>query len=197
MLIWMCALHCEAKPIIDYYRLRKLSSTRGLDLYQTEGCQCVVSGIGALNMASATAWTAAQPFDEAGTCWVNLGIAGHRDFAVGTPIMASAITSPGHRPAYCIALPRVEMGSSALQSLPDETWPDYPSNQMVDMEAYAFMHAATRFIPPARCYSLKVISDNALNPPHRDKQRISDLIAKRIDVIARFAHAIQTGDPFE
>ena len=56
MLIWNCALHCEAKPIIDYYRLKKDPAENAFDVYQDERIACVVSGIGGINMAAATAW---------------------------------------------------------------------------------------------------------------------------------------------
>ena len=36
MLIWVAALHCEAKPVIDYYRLRKLHG-QAFDVYRGDG----------------------------------------------------------------------------------------------------------------------------------------------------------------
>ena len=55
MLIWVCALHCEAKPVIDYYRLSKSHDDNAFDLYQSDRMICVISGSGKLASAAATA----------------------------------------------------------------------------------------------------------------------------------------------
>ncbi len=187
MLICCCALHCEAKPLIDYYRLQKLPGQTVFDVYQGQDIALVVSGIGALNMAAATAWAAAF-FDAAETAgWINLGVAGHRSLAVGELLVASKVSAAGANHAiYPVPLPRQQLPLSPVISYP-QPQSSYPDDALCDMEAYAYIHTASRFAPIELCQSLKIISDNAELEPHRDKAVISQLIHNRIDDIVGFS----------
>ncbi|MDJ0834711.1 MAG: hypothetical protein QNJ69_14390 [Gammaproteobacteria bacterium] len=186
MLICCCALHCEAKPLIDHYRLQKLHAEHPFDVYRQQNIAVVVSGIGALNMAAATAWAAAF-FEPARACWINLGVAGHQSLAVGELVVASQISQAGdNHSIYPVPLPKLRL---ALKPVISHAQPQssYHDDALCDMEAYAFIHSASRFAPLELCHSLKIISDNAQHKPHRDKAAISQLIHARIDAIAGFA----------
>lgn len=191
MLIWMCALHCEAKPIIDTYRLKKSTRHPGFDMYLNDQIACVVSGIGAIPMAGATAWAAALLEGKSTLGWINLGVAGHRDLPVGTPVIANKIQSP-HNPAaiYPVHLIRHGFTSLPVISLSGENT-DYHACAGYDMEAYAFMQTARHFSSLEFCQSIKVISDNRTSAPHRDKTRISQLIAGNITPIKQYASQMQ------
>ena len=82
MLIWVCALHCEAKPVIDFYRLKKSHDGNAYDLYRGEDMVCIVSGPGKLASAAATAWIAAQEQSAGSLAWINLGVAGAAEHLV-------------------------------------------------------------------------------------------------------------------
>ena len=56
MLVWVVAMHCEAKPVIDYYRLKKSRIDHAFDLYRGDQMLCVISGIGKTAVAAASAW---------------------------------------------------------------------------------------------------------------------------------------------
>ena len=190
MLIWLCALHCEAKPVIDHYRLHKLNDPHGFDLYQGEETACIVSGIGDLNMAAACAWAAARFEREAG-CWINLGVAGHRTLDLGTPVIANKVTHPNHAHAiYPVPLVKHGFASRSVISLPGESV-DYAEDALYDMEADAFLHSCSRFTPLELCQAVKIVSDNADNPPTRDKAVISALIAASMPEIAAYAGTLQ------
>ncbi len=187
MLIWCCALHCEAKPLIDRYRLQKHHGQTAFDVYQQQDIAVVVSGIGALNMAAATAWAAAYLDSSPSNGWINLGVAGHRSLAVGELRVASKVSAAGDKHfIYPVPLARQQLPLAPLVSHP-QPQTSYPDDALCDMEAYAFIHTASRFAPLELCQSLKIISDNAQHKPHRDKAVISQLIHDRIDDIVDFA----------
>lgn len=187
MLIFCCALHCEAKPLIDYYRLQKHHGQTSFDVYQQQDIAVVVSGIGALNMAAATAWAAAYFDSDAKGCWINLGVAGHQSLTVGELLVASKVSAAGETHAiYPVPLPKQQLPLAPVISHP-QPQTSYAADALCDMEAYAFIHTASRFTPLELCQSLKIISDNAEHKPHRNKSVISQLIHKRIDDIVGFA----------
>jgi len=192
MLIWMCALHCEAKPVIDFYRLKKLSHPSEFDCYRHADILCVVSGIGAINMAAATAWSAALFAQNQSTAWINLGVAGHKDLAIGTTTIASKI-SQVDQPASIYPVP---LTRHALTLMPVESQHmenrDYTDQVVFDLEAYAFIKIASRFSPLELCQCIKIISDNTNSPPTRDKAWISELVARSMHDIDDFARALST-----
>jgi adenosylhomocysteine nucleosidase len=190
MLIWMCALHCEAKPVIDFYRLKKQAGTHAFDLYQRDDIACVVSGIGDLNMAAACAWAASR-FGHENPCWINLGIAGHKSFALGTALVADQVYRGDNAQAiYPAALIQQVLSSATIISQAVEQT-DYHPHAAYDMEAYAFLHSCRHFTALEFCSCIKVISDNAENPPDRNKARISQLIADNSQAIADYASRLQ------
>ena len=191
MLIWACALHCEAKPVIDFYRLKKSPEHIGFDLYQNDHMACVVSGLGDTNMAGACAWAAAHFNAQPVICWINLGTAGHKALPVGTTLLASKIDRADARATiYPVPLIKHPFQTRPVISRSTEST-DYQDSALFDMEAHAFAQTSSRFSPLELCQSVKVISDNASVPPDRDKARVSRLIADNMPAIADFADALQ------
>jgi nucleoside phosphorylase len=190
MLIWMCALHCEAKPVIDFYRLKKNTNNNAFDLYQRDDITCIVSGIGDLNMAAACAWVASR-FEHGNLCWINLGIAGHKSFPLGTTLVANQVYHTDDAAViYPVALKNHDLASASIISQPSEQT-NYHHDAAYDMEAYAFLHSCRHFTALEFCSCIKVISDNTENPPVRDKARISQLIADNIKTITDYATCLQ------
>ena len=83
MLIWISALHCEAKPVIDHYRLKKSPQHRAFDLFHNDEMCSVISGIGKNAVAAATAWMGGLQHASHSLCWINLGVAGTAEKELG------------------------------------------------------------------------------------------------------------------
>lgn len=191
MLIWVAALHCEAKPVIDYYRLKKSSRHNGFDLYQNEDMLCVISGMGKISAAAATAWAAVVKDRGDSICWINLGTAGAADKAIGDIFRLGKITdSQSNRnyypvPAFTSRIPQI-----ACISL-DQPSDDYHADAIFDMEASAFFATATRFSSAELVHGLKVISDNRHQQTGFDKKMTSELVHRQIEQIDHFAEDLQ------
>ncbi len=190
MLIWIIALHCEAKPVIDYYRLKKSAYHRGFDLFHNGDMQCVISGIGKNNAAAATAWVAALNQDAGSTCWINLGVAGGGGRAIGEICVLDKITdSLTGRSYYPAPVIDSRLATAGCVSL-DIPSNDYQPQCLFDMEVSAFFATATRFSSTEQVHSLKVISDNEDHPPVTDKAMISELINAQRDSIDDYARLL-------
>jgi nucleoside phosphorylase len=186
MLIWICALHCEAKPVIDFHRLKKDRGMQGFDLYRGQDTACVVSGIGMTNMAAACGWAAAILENE-DRCWINLGVAGHRSLDIGTPVLVNKISrESGDRSIYPVPLLRAPFISAQVISQDGER-NDYHQDALYDMEAWAFASVVERFDTLEACQCVKVVSDNQDNKLTRDKARISALIDTQFEAISTYA----------
>lgn len=190
MLIWLCALHCEAKPVIDYYHLHKSASHTGFDLYHSKDIACVVSGMGDLNMATALGWAASR-FINSAPCWINLGVAGHQSLEKGSLVIADRVSRQDN-PHSIYPAPLLKhpfLTGHIISQSQEQT--NYHPTALFDMEAYAFVNGCSRFTALELCSCVKIISDNAENPPVRDKRAISELIAQHMPNISEYASCLQ------
>jgi len=191
MLIWVSALHCEAKPVIDYYRLKKSADHHAFDLYQNEDIACVVSGIGKIAVAAATGWVAALFHDRSNIVWINLGSAGADKDAVGEIFWIHKISDFSDRHYFPVPTFKTGFESRSCLTL-DQASTDYHQDCLLDMEASAFFSTATRFSSAELVQCLKVISDNQHQPPSRNKAVLSHLIQSQIESITAFAEKLRT-----
>ena len=190
MLIWVSALHCEAKPVIDYYRLKKSHDDSAFDLYRGDDMLCIISGVGKIASAAACAWIAARYDHEASIARINLGVAGSGQHEIGAAFSLNQVVDAdsGQRyyPVPCAGslLP----GSACLTlSQPSE---DYREDTLYDMEASGFIYSALRFSSAELTQCIKIVSDNRAHQTGKNRQRISDLIHQNIDTIGQQANAL-------
>ena len=80
---FVVALRAEARPLIDRYRLEP-ADDGAFRCFHGSGRSLVISGVGKVAAAAATACLHEKPLDV----WVNVGIAGHRDRAPGELVRA-------------------------------------------------------------------------------------------------------------
>lgn len=187
MLIWVCALHCEAKPVIDYYRLKKSHDEHAFDLYRGDDMVCVISGIGKVASAAACAWVAARYEHEASLAWINLGVAGAAEHGIGKLFLINKIVDADNSQSYYPAPTAASsLASSACLtlSLPED---NYRDDTLFDMEASGFIYSALRFSSAELTQSLKVISDNRQQQTGKNRQRVSQLVQDQSESIARQA----------
>jgi nucleoside phosphorylase len=190
MLIWVCALHCEAKPVIDFYRLKKSQDQHAFDIYRGDDMVCVVSGIGKIASAAACAWIAASYSGETSFAWINLGTAGGAEHEIGELLQLNQVVDADSGQCYYPAPVAVSplAGSACLTlSRPSE---DYRSDTLFDMEASGFMQSALRFSSAELVQGLKIVSDNRKQQTGKDRQRVSELIHRHIDSIHHQADAL-------
>lgn len=167
------ALPAEAKPLIAHYRLKRLQSEHGFPVYQGAQVSLIVSGVGKVNSAAATAYLQAINHFQKDRIWVNAGIAGHARQAVGQLLLAHQVEDQASgRSWYPPLVIKPEINTEKLLTL-DRPSDDYPASAMVDMEASGFIITAQRFSSSELVHCLKVISDNAEQP-------VGGLNAKRV-----------------
>jgi nucleoside phosphorylase len=191
MLIWVAALHCEAKPIIDHYRLKKSSVHDAFDVYQEGNMLCIISGIGKTAMAAATAWIAGLNRDRGPIAWINIGTAGSGKHPLGTVLLIDKISdNESNRHYHPLRLFDFGLQPAHCQTLGQPST-EYHPQQIYDMEASAFFDTATRFSSAELVHCLKIISDTPSQQIGRDKARISELINQHIAQLVGFAKTLK------
>ena len=179
------ALDCEARPIIDHWRLQRDRHQRAFPVYRSEARDCglIVSGVGAMNAATATAHLLAITGDRPAVC-LNIGITGHANRAIGSAIIAHTVYDQVRDHSYYPPLlfsPCCE--SDALHTV-GVVGDYYPDNAALDMEASGFFSAALRYTNAELVHALKVIADNSAQSRRAiNKQNTQARIAANIGVI--------------
>ena len=187
------ALQCEAKPLIDFYKLKpKYSKPFAVysGIVEAQSINLIVSGIGRINAAAAVAWLAAKS-DQTINCWLNIGVAGHKNYAVGEILRVHQVvdreTEKGCYPPQTIKW----SGKTAALLTYNSQVSEYPAGSMVDMEGAAFFSTAHKFSSSEFVQSLKIISDNQENSIDRlNAALISELIDTVMPMISDFISAL-------
>jgi len=192
MLIWMCALRCEAKPIIDFFRLKKSADKTDFNLYSNHDMTCIVSGMGSDNMSKATEWAYSLYKNEKKVNWINIGIAGHKNLPVGTTVLINEV-SQNHSDKSIENQITIKhpFNTKPLISISQQNT-DYDKTALFDMEAFAFLQTTRKLCPLDPSQVIKVVSDNRQTPPSQNKARISKLIADNMQPISDFAFRLIT-----
>lgn len=190
MLIWVCAMHCEAKPVIDFYRLKKMHDERAFDIYRGDGMICVVSGIGKIASATASAWIAARCGGETPLAWINLGVAGAAEHEIGELFLLNKVIDADNGQSYYpVPVFASSLATSTCLTL-SQPGDDYQKDSLFDMEASGFMYSALRFSSAELTQGLKIVSDNRRQQIGKNRQRVSELVQSQIASIDRQARAL-------
>lgn len=189
------ALNCEAKPIIDFYRLSKKRS-KPFDYYtgtsisiagQEFVINLLVSGIGCLNMSSACGWLASQT-DNLQSIWLNVGTAGHKDLAVGSIVRVHRSIDISIGQSHYPPMTAKWQGENSPLLTVEAASDDYPQGALVDMEGIAFFRSASLFASAELIQSIKIVSDNETNSLERlNAALISQLIEPHSTILNEFA----------
>ncbi len=187
-----CALACEAKPLIDYFKLKKQTGSHAFSLYQSGSVFLIVSGIGQHNMSAAINWLNGYLNTRHKQFWLNTGVAGHPSAPIGTLFCVHKISAQQTTLYPTKWLKHKITLAPLITAEKEET--HYQQTALYDMEGFAFYQAATRFNSQECVQCLKIVSDNKQHAAQKDKAFISQLIAQQcthiIDFIARHTNTL-------
>lgn len=215
MLYIVVAMHCEAKPLIQQFALKRDDSARFFEIYKNEDKVLVISGVGKMRSAIATTHILSRLELDENSVIVNIGTCGSisKSLSVGSPVLINKIkdaeTGKEYYPDILLRHISMEQGSLDTHNKvfirdnmaniygQEDRYPDF-----VDMEASGFFQAAERFVGPHQIYVVKVVSDY-LEGDLLDKVYIADCMDKAmpyikelIDKIANFQGQAVKGDIF-
>ncbi len=158
------ALPCEAKSVVDYFNLKKITTIQPFAVYVNADICLTVTGLGKTSMAAGVAYSQALLGSVDHPVLINIGIAGHKHHALGSLFLIDKITDvdsyKSHYPSMVFESP-CTTASIQTSSRPQLV---YDPLALCDMEASAFYETAIRFSSGELIHCLKVVSDNELSP---------------------------------
>lgn len=178
------ALPCEAKPLVEYFGLKKATSIQPFAVYFNHDICLTVTGLGKSAMAAGVAYSQALFASVEYPVLVNIGIAGHKYHELGSLFLIDKITDADSRKSYYPPLVFTPPCSTANIQTVSRPQPGYDPQYLCDMEASAFYETAARFSSGELIQCLKVISDNELSPAENiQPKQAALLIATHIATI--------------
>ena len=194
------ALHCEAKPLIERYGLKKNLKSSAYEMFSSEGLTLCVSGIGKVKAACATTYILSLPREEGLPFVLNIGICGAcEEASVGDLFLVNKITdratSKEHYPDQLLRSRIRERSIETFDSVVTDPSELLDPNALVDMEASGFYDAAARFVPPSKISCLKVVSDK-LEAGVLSLNKIEELVSENIEEIEVYIKLAQSYEDF-
>ncbi len=179
------ALACEAKPFIEYFRLKKDQSIACFAVYVNDDICLTITGVGKIAMAAGVAYTQAIFASDQQPVILNVGIAGHRSEEVGNLLLIDKLEDcdTGRR----FYPPLIFTSPCPTRGLQTHAKPQtrYHPTHLCDMEASAFYETAIRFSTGELIQCLKVVSDNETSPPQLiQASTVTELINLQMNTIA-------------
>jgi adenosylhomocysteine nucleosidase len=178
------ALPCEAKPLVEHFNLKKDTTVQPFAVYVNQDICLTVTGLGKSAMAAGVAYTQALFASVEHPMLVNIGIAGHKDHAVGSLFLIDKITDFDSQKSYYPPLVFTPPCPTANIQTVSRPLLVYDRQHLCDMEASAFYETAVRFSTGELILCLKVISDNELSSVENiQPNQVASLIAAHVAAI--------------
>lgn len=197
-LVLVVALGCEADPVVDALGLSRVVDARGFSLYRrvTDGhaIELIVSGVGKVRAAAACGFLLGRGVGPE-AIWVNFGIGGQREAPLGQLVCAETIEDEATGRCYQLSPPPGAAGAAlrALRVLTlDRPTAVYPEQAVVEMEASGIAGALSAARHRSTLYCLKLISDNAANPPpaRPNPKAVKELVGWRVDALKELLRSL-------
>ncbi len=177
----VCALHCEAKPLIKYYNLKRKAHRYGFSVFARDSIRLVVTGLGRVSIAAGTFFLGHLNGEHGVSVWLNVGLAGHRFRSLGEGLIAHKILDGSTGKSWYPPLvfePKVPTEVLMTVEVPETV---YEGSTLYDMEASGFYPTALRFSSAELIHCFKVVSDNSLNLPIQlNPEKAEELIRSRL-----------------
>ena len=150
------AMKREATPLINYWDLKE--NPKKFYSNKKKNINLIISGIGKKRAEKATIYLAEKTNNN--SFFLNIGIAGHKNYKLGEIILISKITDKKSKYSWYPTLlwkTKIKKASFITVIFPKIR---YTTNCLYDMEAAGFFKGARNFVGPEKVQCLKVVSDN-------------------------------------
>lgn len=195
-----CALYSEAKPLIEKLKLRPDTSAKGFKIFFNENFILIVTGVGKASALMGAAYLFGRYFSERPSlenyfkisCFVNIGIAGHKDLPAGELILGHKVSSFSKKESYYPLILFDFDGKTKEIITNDSIECLYEKDSIYDMEAFYLMQASSRFLNFELIHFIKIISDNVKKEPNSvTGKEIEGLISSNLNRIEQILEKIK------
>tara|TARA_Y100001934_G_scaffold88630_1_gene109944 strand:+ start:1348 stop:2184 length:837 start_codon:yes stop_codon:yes gene_type:complete len=190
---WVIALHAEARPLIEAYRMKIISNELIFPVYinHETGHALVISGIGPARSAAAATYLKTLLSIENYAAWINIGVAGFFKEPIGKIYQALKVLNWQNNQAFFpgLRLSKYVEGSPLVTVSKPEF--KFPSNVLYDMEAAGFCEIAPLFSCNELTFVFKVVSDTPMTKFDNSKKFVKGLLENNMEIISNLLMQIE------
>lgn len=124
----------------------------------------IVSGVGQKNCQKASESYFIHSQKKREETWVNLGIAGHKDWPINSLKIVNEVCNEQSGWQMKLSPPEKFEGDAALLTTVDKVQEEFKSNSLYDMEGACFVETVSEFTAIPNIHLLKIVSDNQAQP---------------------------------
>lgn len=175
------AFPAEARFFLDQYQLNRIKTASKFPIYQNrqKNIHLIVTGLGKIRSAAAVGYLHAFSGAFTETVYLNAGIAGAMDAGIGEIFLANQIVDSALDKIFYPFMPVWDNPKSCKIITVDKPAKNYSADGLIEMEAAGFFTAALNMVTLEQIQTLKIVSDNQLNPePNIATSKILDLFAR-------------------
>ena len=182
---FLVALKHEALPIIDYFELI-INNKKNKNIFSNveKNIFLIITGIGIENAKKAVT-KLKKLNNNKDDIWVNIGIAGHETFKVGSIYEVKKVISSNNENTFFTNSFYNKVPTSTVCCVNKEE-KKYNNKYLYDMESYGFLEALDTLTIKENIFMFKIVSDNLQFKPKNYKNFAISFIAKhirKIDII--------------
>ena len=173
--VFFVALECEARPLIDLWKLKKTDQIGVIKIFSKDLITIVICGVGSKNMLIAAGYFMGKNPTFFGH-FINFGIAGHASLPLGTLCSVYQVKADQNLITYHLN-PAINFPSKMACLSFSSAQHAYQENYLHDMEAFSFVEALSTFHPIDCLHVFKVVSDGPSHPQENlSAKKVIDLI---------------------
>ena len=162
MVYYVCTEHCEAKPIIKIYNMKRNMGCRYFEYFESENARLIISGNRKINAAAAIVYMLSQSSIKNCDIAVNFSFGGSFKRNTGDLILGDKIIDMDAAKTF---YPDVLVKNEFIEGIV-ETYSIPPvqetSADAIDMEASGFFEAASKFLSPNQIQVIKLITSKGV-----------------------------------
>ena len=160
MIYIVVALAAEARPLCAHFQLDRVEELEPLSVFRRADQALIVSGVGKERAASAVENLAKAIPDEGPAVWLNIGVAGHRRYDIGTSVLAGQVTDDEGGEVYRLSPPEnLHLEIAEIRTV-SRVETRFETDALYEMEAAGFCQQAGQYTSDELLQVLKIVSDN-------------------------------------
>lgn len=188
MIFLSAALHCEAKPIINQFKLKKDLNLNKFQIFKNDNIILIITKTGIVNSAVAVSYLLSNHKVSKSDIFLNIGICGtyNQNLNIGSAFLCNKIiehdTNKCFYPDVLFKHHFYERSIETFSSTVNNLEFDFKAD-LIDMEASGIYQAASLFFQPHQIFFIKIVSDYLYNSQEIKSEYISNLINDNLENI--------------
>jgi len=183
---FIVATTTEARPLIDFFKLKKKDSISNFIFFVNDDVSLTISGIGKLNSAMSVAHTFYEFNKIKNNIWINFGISGHINHKIGEIFLINKIIDKEtNYKFFPHIIKNCNLNQHSCMTYSKENFAY--TDDLSDMEAIGFFMGAEKYSTKELIHTIKIISDNKdLKIDFQDKKKVYEIIKPRLKELCDF-----------